>query len=245
MFLSLVGSYLPKPGPVLKEIMEASSKELKLREQCSFAKPRDQQLPPGGLLQFSSKGFNLSSTLLSNSPQAVWCSYCKQGHPSVKCNIITRVDPRKQLLRKKGRCFLCLRGGHLARNCKGESRCVKCHGLHHTLICDKDVQINKNGDQVKPSVTSRKGGETSTNLCMNDSKRSVLLQTVKAVIVRPEDGAKPATVRMVFYSCSQRSYVSDDIKERMELAVVGREILLIKTFGESDAKLRKCDVVQV
>ena len=35
------------------------------------------------------------------------------------------------------------------------------------------------------------------------------------------------------------------VKEKLQLSVVGRDSLLIKTFGESDARLRTCKIVQV
>ena len=47
-------------------------------------------------------------------------------------------------------------------------------------------------------------------------------------------------VRLVFDSCSQRSCVTQAVKEKLQLPVVGRDSLLIKTFGESDARLRTC-----
>ena len=167
--------------------------------------------------------------LLSENPpaQSKWCSYCNQGHPSIKCNIVTKVEARKQLSRNKGRCFLCLKGGHLARNCKGITKCFKCHhGLHHTSICDKftsptnsrdDAQSSPKDDaQSKPKdVVQSSRGETSHvsanenqpqfSLYTAESRGSVLLQTAKAEVMRPEDGQNAMTVRVVFDSCSQRS----------------------------------------
>ena len=233
---------------VLKDIMQAFNKELKLREQCTFSKdpkPPQDKPPRNG---DRGKQPHSSSALLSDAPpqQSVWCSYCNQAHPSVKCGIITSVEARKQLLRKKGRCFQCLKGGHVARNCKGNSKCLKCHGLHHTSICDKDSrQVNKEGTQSSMNSSSHNNNQVSTSMYVDESRRSILLQTAKANIVRPEDGRNSVTIRLVFDSCSQRSYISQGIKERMKLAVIGRESLLIKTFGEGDAKLRECEVVQV
>ncbi|XP_068723841.1 uncharacterized protein [Montipora capricornis] len=74
---------------------------------------------------------------------------------------------------------------------------------------------------------------------------SVLLQTATAEVVRPDNDSSPLNVRLVFDSCSQRSYVTQAVKEKLQLPVVGRDSLLIKAFGESDARLRTCEIVQV
>ena len=121
-----------------------------------------------------------------------------------------------------------------------------CHGLHHTLICDKDVQqVHKYGDQPshKPGVEHQNECQTSTNLCVEESRKYVLLQTAKLVIATAE---YEATVRMVFDSCIKRSYISNSLKARTKLAVIVRETLLENTFGENEANLRgSCEIVKV
>ena len=56
------------------------------------------------------------SALLSsgNSPS---CSFSGQPHFSVNCEVVSDVGERKQSLRKSGRCFTCLRKGHLGKDC--------------------------------------------------------------------------------------------------------------------------------
>ncbi|XP_068680553.1 uncharacterized protein [Montipora foliosa] len=74
---------------------------------------------------------------------------------------------------------------------------------------------------------------------------SVLLQTATAEVMRPDNDSSPLMVRLAFDSCSHRSYVTPAVKEKLQLPVVGRDSLLIKTFGESDVRLRNCEIVQV
>lgn len=49
--------------------------------------------------------------------QGPCCTYCKRSDPSVKCNVVTDISTRRQLLRQKGKCFRCQRSGHLANRC--------------------------------------------------------------------------------------------------------------------------------
>ena len=52
-------------------------------------------------------------------------------------------------------------------------------------------------------------------------------------------------IRMIFDSCSQQSYVTESLQKSLGLPSRGSDTLLIKTFGESHAQLRKCDIVQL
>ena len=50
---------------------------------------------------------------------------------------------------------------------------------------------------------------------------------------------------MIFDSCSQRSYITSMTREQLNLPTVGKETLLIKTFGCDSASIKECDVVQL
>ena len=62
--------------------------------------------------------------------------FCKQIHPSYKCRKITDISQRKSILRKNGRCFLCLEKGHLVKNCSINYQCNKCKDKHNITICE-------------------------------------------------------------------------------------------------------------
>ena len=224
----------------LKEILSEFHKELQLREQC-LVNPKD--VRPSNSFQ---RGESLHSTSALYSESAknkqfsrVWCSFCNQNHQSSKCNVVTSAESRKQVLRNKGRCYLCLKSGHLSRNCRSPVKCFKCQGAHHVAICDSFEHAVSGPEQVEnvPNV--------STSLYVDQYRGSVLLQTATAEVVRPDNDSNPLNVRLIFDSCSQRSYVTQAVKEKLHLPVVGRDSLLIKTFGESDARLRTCEIVQV
>ena len=73
----------------------------------------------------------------------------------------------------------------------------------------------------------------STSMYVDQSRGSVLLQTATTEVVRPDNDTSSLSVRLVFDSCSQRSYITKNLKDRLKLPVIGRESLQIKTFGES------------
>ena len=150
------------------------------------------------------------------------------------------------MLRRKGRCFKCLRTGHLTNRCEnGKARHI-CGLRHHTSICEslgKESQSThlgkgavKEGDALNPSAASFQAPTTSMYI---SSKSSVLLQTARANISKPGNDEHFVNARMVFDSGSQRSYISENLQKTLTLPITGQETLLIKTFGESTAKLRR------
>ena len=80
---------------------------------------------------------------------------------------------------------------------------------------------------------------------VDQSKGSVFLQTATAEVVRPDNDSCCRSIRLVFDFCSQRSYITENLKTELGLPVIGRDSLLIKTFGPCEARLRACEIVQV
>ena len=144
------------------------------------------------------------------------CCYCQQAHLSGTCKVVTQVDARKQILRKSGRCFSCLRRGHLSRECT-KSRCSKCGGKHHFTICLKASTAPPNTPDTPPSsetsvhpTTSTTGQSTSglnpsvasfavipTTSVYIDTNTTVLLQTARTLVYNPAMPQPPQEVRMV------------------------------------------------
>ena len=103
-----------------------------------------------------------AATLVSGEPAntPAPCCYCGQPHYPTDCDTITTIDARKQLLCRNGRCFSCLRRGHLSRDCRSASRCRGCRGRHHTSICESSSTskpINRGSSQ---SHTPNSGSST-------------------------------------------------------------------------------------
>ena len=65
------------------------------------------------------------------------------------------------------------------------------------------------------------------------TKNNVLLQTAKAQVSPVEIPGIPQNIRMIFDSCSQRSYVTESLQKALGLQASGRDTLLIKKHLES------------
>ena len=67
---------------------------------------------------------------------------------------------RKEILRKHGKCFACLRPQHLALHCPSKMKCYHCSRNHHPGICDtlsktfierSGANFNSNTQKGKPA----------------------------------------------------------------------------------------------
>ena len=69
-------------------------------------------------------------------------AFCRGKHSTSYCHVITDINEHKRILRKAGRCFLCLRkAGHLERDCDSWIRCFRCKDHHHIALCEKNIKF--------------------------------------------------------------------------------------------------------
>ena len=72
-----------------------------------------------------------------------------------------------------------------------------------------------------------------------------MLQTASAAICRPNKPEASVQARILLDSGSQKSYVSQMLKEALSLKPIHSETLVIKTFGSTDEMVQTCDNVQL
>ena len=91
-----------------------------------------------------------ASSLLTSGSGAPKYSYCDRSHTLSTCRTVTNVSERKQILRRTGRCFVCLRKNHMSRECRSMTKCKKCNGKHHVSICNSGQ-----GRQQEPNCLTK------------------------------------------------------------------------------------------
>ena len=238
----------------LDAIMKIVEREISARERASAnaASPVRKQPREGPVT---------TSALLSNNSSVV-CSFCGQPHPS-ECGSVTDVGERKQLLVKAGRCFVCLRKGHIGRDCRSSGKCSNCGGRHHFSICSKSKH---NG----PQDTTRASQKTVQNASPNDQVRAtnerlpasngrppavismyvstktpVCLQTACVKVRAPGQATPMVQTRVLLDSGSQRSYISSKLCDELGLKEECKETLLVKTFAADEGRVQACGVVNL
>ena len=182
----------------------------------------------------------------------VKCVYCKGGHISASCERVIVPRARFEILKRDGRCFVCLSLDHKSTSC--EKNCRRCNGNHQSicqrkthLTSEHDLSANKNSQETQNSTLVTQSTEVSqlpqsTTTASSGSKGTVLLQTASA-IARNKDSTKSTRVKILFDNGSQRSYVTDNLKSRLDLKSTKKEMLHLNTFGAKTFQKQKCDVL--
>ena len=267
----------------IDDLMGIVEKEISARERAS-GPSHDQRGPQ----------LHTAAALLANEGQPK-CSYCRQGHTSSSCTAVTDINQRKVILKRTGRCFVCLRRHHLSRDCRSPVKCTHCNGHHHTSIC-KNKYAGSQGNrtqgynsqnhiattrqpptQLPPTSqspqppTSQSGSLTvqppslqqseppshqqthvaeqlltpTTQLYCVKTQVPVLLQTAKAYMFNLNEPNYGMTVRLMLDGGSQRSYMTQRVKDELGLQPEHVEQVQIKTFGSETTTVQTVEVVRV
>ena len=144
-----------------------------------------------------------------------WCTFCKGNHKSVSCGLVTE----RSILRRKGKCFNCLQSGQISHNCQSERKCYRCGAKHHTSICTAQIQKQRPPAFLKQEETPKGNLTVSTNLYFtrNMSNEHILLQTARAEVHSPRSDSSSQQVRILFDSCSQKSYITTRLRNKLNL----------------------------
>ena len=73
----------------------------------------------------------------------------------------------------------------------------------------------------------------------------MLLQTADAAVSNPTDIMNNKFTRLLFDNCSQKSYITEELRKELGLSVIRRDKILIETFGSTEPQLKTADVVQL
>ena len=136
------------------------------------------------------------------------CVYCKSEHFSASCEKVKDVPARRDVLKKEGRCFLCLAPGHRVSDCSHTRRCCHCGRKHHQSLCLQGIA------GPKPEVTQDVTLQTSVSTAKN-VKTHVLLQTAQTFAYSADGEWVP--VQVLMDNGSQRSYMSDQLEDSAEV----------------------------
>ena len=122
-------------------ILDVFRSELEARERASGnnISPTDQSLtkPP---YNRGRRALPLSTdTTLFATGSKPTCTYCRENHASNACRNVTSIAARKDILKRAGRCFVCLKRNHISKDCSSRMKCLKCGRQHNISLCTSDA----------------------------------------------------------------------------------------------------------
>ena len=242
----------------IDKILEVLRDELEARERALGSETRSKPKPAYTSNGGNKRGKDYPTTGAYTSSSEGGCYYCKQeGHSPSNCRRVTNIDERKRLIREGGRCFNCLRKGHIGRDCHSSSRCNNCNGRHHTSICMRAKRTQPSRDDLsssKPSLPTQKRLDPEappykqpepTTTCCASTSNAILLQTAKAFAFNLEQPSRNITVHILMDSGSQCSYITEQACRKLRLKSLGTRAMRILTFGSRQESKTNCTVVKV
>ncbi|XP_065182497.1 uncharacterized protein LOC135813325 [Sycon ciliatum] len=205
----------------LQEVLRQLREEIRTRERCSYVS----SVQSG--TREPSRGAMATAASLNTTVHNMACIYCGRDHATASCSVVTSVAKRKDSLIQQRRCFVCTRKGHIAAKCMSKTRCGKCDRRHHTTICAD-------------------GQQTFSGTCSAMSQASApLLQTAKAAVASQEDPNRQLKARILLDLGSQRSYVTNSLRQQLDLPTDHTEQLAIRGFGTQHGSPKEVDVVRL
>ncbi|XP_074657328.1 uncharacterized protein LOC141910535 [Tubulanus polymorphus] len=173
------------------------------------------------------------------------CAYCEGQHASMNCTKYKTVSDRKMIIKQKRLCLNCLRKFHMARQCASQTRCKSCKKLHHTSICERDNLTSKNLATAQGSVPdsnsstvqqsessdiviSASDAVVQTSVCQYLNV-SVMLETAIAPV---STGHLTTDARISFDGGSQRTFMTQELADLLEIKADGSESLSIAAFNK-------------
>ena len=177
----------------------------------------------------------LNQSLTSNhrkERRRVCVFYGLSNHKSHRCLKVKNSSAWKKICKKNKNCFVCFKIGHNANLCSREDyKCKSCNGKHNFSICT----FNKNLLQSRVDYL--------INWVM---LLPIIWQTTKLTFCRKTafvkvsylNLQKQSKVNVLLDTCSQRKYLSNDMKNYLNLPVLRKE-----HFGTEDTCVKTVDTV--
>ncbi|XP_064463407.1 uncharacterized protein LOC135374345 [Ornithodoros turicata] len=177
-------------------------------------------------------GGNPPSALVLHSTGKVssGCFFCgSKGHNADACTGDLTLEEKKRKLGSSKRCFRCTKQGHMSKNCRYGGRCAKCGGRHCVSLCDPSWKPKLPQDAAQQMTTANVFSASDSPTLPHTE---VLLQTFRAWAVTD---LNCAYVRGIIDGGSQRTFVREDLVDKLGLPVIGTTNIRLNTFATSCA----------
>ncbi|XP_077548213.1 uncharacterized protein LOC144161022 [Haemaphysalis longicornis] len=210
-----------QPDQELQLLLEFFQHQLMCREAVAEnTAQKIHRTPEDGRKANHPRDLSTTSALQGSATDPQRCFFCHSGkHSADACDSKElSLSRKKQMLAKAGRCFHCIKKGHMVKQCRSQPKCGKCSKRHVTSVCASDSTKNDDGN-----VTS-----TPVNLVSKQAGSVVLLQTLTAKIAGTTTSGR---YRVLFDGGSQRSFITANAAQRLGCEPLEEETLTVGVFG--------------
>ena len=202
-------------------------------------------------IQSIKSSFN-KSTELKNEKRKFPCAFCRRDHYHDECTKYKTIGNRKERISELKLCPRCLRSKHFVAPCNYNRPCFYCNENHHRALCESKFnttrrevgnnerevivvqQINVEELSSLPSPESNQNDMQvaslrSCNETVKEITERVVFLTVKAIVENQSSKYK-TSAHIFFDSGSQLTFISERLRQKLNLAPLTEEILTLHTF---------------
>ena len=219
------------------------------------------------------KSRNFPNTNTGNPAKPRLCVFCSGHHRAHECTVVRDPDARKKIAFQSNLCFNCL-NNHRVSQCNSKNHCRKCHKKHHTSLCnEKDNEQTKRPEQkgnsektpeekhaqFNISKQNQPEGQSSTKIDPSSQTKpaNTLCTTLsdhyypgkqtilKTAINSLESPSASATAHILFDEGAQRSFITRELANKLDLSPERSETLNLSVFGGSTTTVKQVDIATV
>ena len=184
------------------------------------------------------------------------CTYCKGPHTANQCTVVKDHQQRTSIVKTAGLCYNCL-AHHKVSQCTSRRRCKHCNQKHHTSLCPPAV-IPTHKPQHTLAANKPKPPPAQASLTTNSvpalttvtrpqpqavSPHSACL--LKTAIATVSAGAYSTEGNILLDEGAQRSFISQDLADRLCLKATHTEQISLSSFGNSVSAARLLQVATI
>lgn len=159
------------------------------------------------------------------------CAFCNQQHWTDSCKQYSTHATRNARARELNICFRCLRKGHLAFCCNKRASCYYCKEQHSSALCPRHPTTAAVAVSPPQEFSPVADEETITIAAAEPQKAQVLLLCREIEVHSLDDPGLCTTATVFFDVGSQRSYVTDNLAQKLKLHSQGKEKLSVAGFA--------------
>ncbi|XP_076280087.1 uncharacterized protein LOC143219483 [Lasioglossum baleicum] len=153
-----------------------------------------------------------ATTSQSSTTSRPICPVCRASHVFSSCPKFMAQNPsgRRELVQRFSRCFNCLSGNHVLRDCASKYLCRVCHKRHHSLLHEDAPRSAPSGTASSP-LPSEDSSAINSHFAstLATSSSSILLATAWVQIRVPS--GRCITVRALVDQGSEASFVTESM----------------------------------
>ena len=195
------------------------------------------------------------------------CAFCKGSHRTSLCTSITSAKERLAIVRSAGLCFNCL-ARHKVSQCTSKFSCKHCHKKHHTSLCQAITTTKEPTQSVQPpadkpatdGTTSQRDTSLPPNQTPNTTASAGQYTTVtspplsalhtsicllKTAIADISAGITTVEGHILFDEGAQRSFITEELAETLQLQPTRHEVIAVSTFGAQVSTPKKFAVATI